>query len=80
GDVNAFDSASPVIVFGAVDTVNITGGNLEQPNGRTINVSGIGELKFLDGMTSQGVTLPAQNNEAELTEEGVNVTDLIVKP
>src|SRR5690606_6639032 len=54
GDVNAFDSASPMLVFGAVELVKIAGGNLEQPNGRTIQVSGIETIEFVDGTTSHG--------------------------
>ena len=78
GEVTAFDSATPVLVFGNAGTVNITGGNLEQDNGSPVTVSGITQVQFVDGQTSQGVTLPAQPNQGVLTESGVNVTSQIV--
>ncbi len=78
GEVTAFDSATPVLVFGAAGTVNITGGNLAQDNGSPVAVSGITKVQFVDGQTSQGVTLPAQQNQGVLTESGVNVTSQIV--
>ncbi len=78
GEVTAFDSATPVLVFGNAGTVNITGGNLAQDNGSPVAVSGITKVQFVDGQTSQGVTLPAQQNQGVLTESGVNVTSQIV--
>jgi len=78
GDVTAFDSATPVLVFGAVALVQITGGNLAQDNGLPVTVGGIVAMKFVPGTTSQGDTLPAQANAGVLTEDGVDVTDDIV--
>ncbi|ACB77524.1 Ig family protein [Opitutus terrae PB90-1] len=78
GDVSAFDSATPVLVFGAIDEVRITGGNLAQDNGASVMVSGITQVRMVDGTTSQGVTLPAQQNQGVLIEDGTNVTSQIV--
>jgi hypothetical protein len=78
GDVSAFDAATPVLVFGDAGTVNITGGSLEQANGQSVKVSGIVQVKFIEGMTSQGSGLPAQQNAGVLTEDGVDVTSQIV--
>jgi hypothetical protein len=39
GDVRAFDSATPVLVFGSAGTVTIAGGNLEQANAQPQGVS-----------------------------------------
>ncbi len=78
GDVTAFDAATPVLVFGSVALVQITGGNLAQDNGLPVTVGGIVAMKFVPGTTSQGDTLPAQANAGVLTEDGVDVTDDIV--
>ncbi|HYD84566.1 MAG TPA: serine hydrolase, partial [Opitutus sp.] len=78
GDVNAFDSATPVLVFGSVATVSVTGGSLEQDNDAPVTVSGIAQVRFVSGTTSQGVALAAQANAGVLMEDGVDVTDLIV--
>jgi len=74
GDINAFDAAFPVLLLGSAATTQINGGDLLQSNGQALKVSGITELKFVDGVTSQGVLLPAQTNQATLDQNGVNVT------
>ncbi|HYD85584.1 MAG TPA: hypothetical protein VEA63_16065, partial [Opitutus sp.] len=78
GELTAFDSATPVLVFGAIELVKITGGNLEQANDAPVSVRGIEEVRFVDGTTSQGDTIPAQVNAGVLVEDGVDITDLIV--
>jgi hypothetical protein len=78
GDVSAFDSATPLLIVGAVTNANITGGDLFQPNSQPVQVNGITQLKFIAGTTSHGDTLPAQQNRGVLIEDGVNVTNAIV--
>jgi hypothetical protein len=82
GDINAFDNAIPVIILGAAADTRITGGDLFQTNGKPVAVSGITQLKFVLGSTSQHTTadphlLPAQNNRARLEQNGVDVTTQI---
>jgi hypothetical protein len=78
GDIQAHDSATPVLVVGSVDNVRICGGNLAQPNGQPIKVDGLTQLTMAPGQTSQGNALPAQTNQGVLEQDGVDVTDLIV--
>ncbi len=78
GELTAFDSAVPVIVTGSAGDARITGGDLLQDNGQAVEVSGIAQLKFVDGSTSHGELLPAQANQAALEEDGVDVTEQIV--
>jgi len=78
GDINALEAANPVLMLGSAATTEINGGDLLQANGQSVNVSGITLLKFVDGTTSQGVSLPAQTNKATLIQNGVNVTAQIV--
>jgi len=78
GDINAFDAASPVLVLGSADTTQVNGGDLAQANAQPVKVSGVTQLKFVAGLTSQGTTLPAQNNKARLEQNGTDVTTQIV--
>ncbi len=78
GDINAFDTATPVIMLGAVADSRITGGDLSQNNGRAVQVSGLTQLKFTDGSTSHGMLIPAKANAGQLEENGVNVTSRLV--
>ncbi len=78
GDISASDSATPVLILGSATATNITGGDLFQPNGQPVKVSGITQLKFVSGTTSQGTVLPAQANRGVLQQDGVNVTTQIV--
>ncbi|HVU26003.1 MAG TPA: DUF4347 domain-containing protein [Opitutus sp.] len=78
GEISAYDSARPVIVLGSCASSSITGGSLLQPNGQPIVVSGLTQLKFVDGTTSAGVVLPAQHNQGVLQDNGVDVTDQVV--
>lgn len=79
GDVNAFDSATPVILLGgdSGDT-RITGGDLFQQNGAPVQVGGLTKLKFTNGTDSHGNMLPAQSNKAVLRQEGKDVTASVV--
>jgi len=78
GNIDAHDTAMPVIVIGSTSDSRITGGNLSQDNGSAVQVSGLTQLKFTDGSDSQGNALPAQANQAVLKDNGQNVTSLIV--
>lgn len=79
GDLNASDTASPVILLdGSVD-VQVAGGDLFQTNGRAINVSGVSKVSLVAGTKSSGVGLPAQSNLARFEQDGVDVTDTLVK-
>ncbi len=78
GDVTAFDDAEPVIVLGSASDVRVTGGDMAQPNGRAVAVSGIAELKLTAGGDSHGRALEAQANGGVFTEQGQDVTARIV--
>jgi len=78
GDINASGTATPMIILGSASDTRITGGNLMQSNSQPIKVSGITQLKFVDGTTSEGVLLPAQSNQAILRQDGADVTAQIV--
>jgi subtilisin family serine protease/outer membrane protein assembly factor BamB len=87
GNINAFDAATPVLVLGsAAGETRITGGDLQQANGRAVQVSGLTQLKFTDGTTSHFVDasttpsefVPARANNARLEQNGVEVTSLVV--
>ncbi|ACB74141.1 methyl-accepting chemotaxis protein [Opitutus terrae] len=78
GNIEDF-TATPVLLLGGADGETlICGGDLEQPGGRAVRVSGLTRLRFVDGTTSQGTLLPAQRNHARLEQDGVDVTDQIV--
>ncbi|HVS51621.1 MAG TPA: DUF1800 family protein [Opitutaceae bacterium] len=80
GDLTAFDSASPAILVGSASDARITGGDLWQPNGQSVAVSGIALLNFTAGQTSGGAALPAQTNQAHLVQNGVDVTSQLAPP
>lgn len=77
-DIIAFQAATPVIELGRAADVRITGGDLDQFNGRAVRVSGITQLVFTEGTTSHNLRRPAQRNKARLEENGVDVTTRIV--
>jgi len=78
GDLSASDAATPVLLLGAAGETRITGGDLFQANLQPVKVSGITQLKFTNGVTSQNVPQPAQANQAQLLQNGVDVTAQIV--
>jgi len=82
GEINASDTATPMFVLGsATNNTWITGGDLFQANGQAVIVSGVTQLKFVDGTTSHGVTLPAQATRAIVLQDGTDVTSqLVVAP
>jgi hypothetical protein len=78
GDIAAFDAATPVILLGGAANTSINGGDLLQTNSAPVQVSGLVQLKFVNGSTSHGLLLSAQNNQGVLMQNGVNVTGQIV--
>ncbi|HVU22636.1 MAG TPA: endo-1,4-beta-xylanase [Opitutus sp.] len=78
GDLDARENATPVIVVGSTDDARITGGSLHQTNDAHVLVHGLQQLKFTAGGDSGGHLISAQNNQAVLEEDGVDVTSKIV--
>jgi len=78
GDINASNTASPQLILGSAADVRITGGDLWQPNGTAVQISGISQLKFVDGTTSQGTLQPAQADRSPLQQDGADVTAKVV--
>ena len=78
GEITAAGDATPVLQIGSGTDVRITGGDLLQANGRAVEVSGISALQFAAGSSSHGVISPAQGNQAQLVENGTDVTARIV--
>ncbi|WP_158305343.1 immunoglobulin domain-containing protein [Opitutus terrae] len=78
GDILAFDNASPTMIFGDANDVRIAGGGMDQPNGQPVRVSGISQIRFVDGMNSHARPLPAQLTTARFEQDGQDVTDAIL--
>jgi hypothetical protein len=78
GDINTADTAAPVLLLGSASDVRITGGDLWQPNGSAVQVSGVTQLQFVDGMTSHGVLLQAQRDRSRIEQNGVDVTAQVI--
>ena len=78
GDINASATASPMLLLGSADDVRITGGDLLQANNKAVQVSGMTQLKFTSGTTSQGNVLPAQTDKSRLEQNGADVTAQVV--
>jgi len=74
GDISAADAATPMLVVGSVEEAQITGDSLAQVNGRAVQVNGLAQLRFVDGMKSDGQRLSAQQIHASLQQDGVDVT------
>ena len=78
GNINAFATATPVIMIGSSPDTRITGGDLSQPNGQPVKVSGLTQLKFTAGSDSNGNLLVLKANAATLRQNGVDVTAQLV--
>ncbi len=78
GDINAFETATPVFRVGSTSDARITGGDLFQTNAKAVLVGGIAQLRFTDGSTSHSTLLTARTNLGVLEDAGVNVTAQIV--
>lgn len=78
GDISAADAALPVFIVGSTADARIAGGGLLQQNGEPVHVSGLTRLQLTEGSTSHGTLLPAQTIQAQLEENGADVTALAV--
>lgn len=79
GDIEAYESATPTIMLGgAKGNTWITGGNMNQPNRRAVEVAGLTQLAFKPGTDSHGKPFPARPNEARYQQESEDVTAKIV--
>ncbi|HVU23649.1 MAG TPA: immunoglobulin domain-containing protein, partial [Opitutus sp.] len=78
GDIDAFDTATPVIEVGSVADARITGGSMAQENHLPVQVSGLSRLTFTAGQNASGDVMPAQDNAAVLLQDGQDVTTRIV--
>jgi uncharacterized protein (DUF1800 family) len=74
GDVSAFDAATPMLYVGSAEDARVTGGDFVQANSQSVQLSGISQLRFVNGITSQGTALPARNAGAALIQNGADVT------
>lgn len=77
-DISAHGTATPVFIIGSSLDTRITGGNLLQTNGQPVKVTGLTQLKFQAGGTSNNVALPAQTNKAVLLQNGADVSAQVV--
>lgn len=74
GDISAANEATPVLLVGAASNVRVAGGDLLQANNLAVQVSGISQLRFVNGTTSHNELLPAQTIRGRLEENGADVT------
>ncbi len=75
GDIQATGSATPMIALGWARDVHVTGGNLFQPNGQPVQLSGVEGLQFVDGSTSGGIRLPAKVRRGAIQRIGQSVAE-----
>lgn len=78
-DINASDAATPALLVGSVSDARITGGDLQQDNGRAVQVSGLAQLQFRNGSDSRGTIFSAQAIKGTLEQNGANVTGQIAQ-
>jgi hypothetical protein len=67
-----------VLVLGSAGDTRVAGGDMLQANARPVTVAGVTQLRFVNGVKSNGNALPAQTNKAVFQENGVDVTNQIV--
>lgn len=79
-DLAASDQATPVLLTGTIDTgeARVTGGNLQQPNGRAVRIEGITKIVMAAGVTSHNGSLTAQANQGVIERNGQNVTSTVI--
>lgn len=58
-DIKASETAMPGLIFGSGTEVAVCGGDLSQPNGRTLQTREGTTLRFREGSTADGIKLPA---------------------
>jgi hypothetical protein len=79
GDIHATDATTPVFMIGgATGETRVAGGDLAQPNGRAVEVSGLTLLQFTDGSDSHGNIIPAKIIQGHLEQNGVDITPQLV--
>lgn len=78
-DINGFDTAAATLVTGTASDVRITGGDLLQSNGRTVQVDGMTRVQMTAGTNSHGISQPAQLIRGRLERNGVDVTTQLVQ-
>ncbi|MEO5960536.1 MAG: serine hydrolase, partial [Opitutaceae bacterium] len=78
GEVTASEAATPILGFGTSVDVQITGGNLLQPNDRPVQINGITVLTMSPGTNSHGTPLAAQSIRGRLERNGIDVTTQVV--
>ncbi|HVU23593.1 MAG TPA: serine hydrolase [Opitutus sp.] len=81
GNVEAFDRALPVLMFGSLAELSVTGGDLKQDNGWAVRERGIARVRFQGGGRSDGAELPRLANGATfVTDSETDVSAAIVAP
>jgi hypothetical protein len=80
GELTAYDEAVPVLVCARNNGETlVTGGSLEQVNGRPIEIAGFARLRFSAGTDSHGNPQPAEANRGVLRQNSQIVTREIVQ-
>jgi len=81
-DINAFDVATPVLIFGATPNaengLRINGGDLLQTNGKAIELAGVNKVIMGTGTDSHNRAEAAQTNRAKFSSAGTDVTAAVV--
>ncbi|MBL9194942.1 MAG: redoxin domain-containing protein [Opitutaceae bacterium] len=80
-NLTALEEALPILISGPIDSgqIFLTGGDLLQSNGRTIEFGNAQRVVMSAGTTSHGVFQPAQANRGRLLRGGVDVTQEVVQ-
>lgn len=73
-EITATEDATPMLLLGSASDTRITGGDLLQTNGRAVQVSGLTQLRFTAGSTSDGQILPALACRGRLEDNSHDVT------
>lgn len=76
--IAASGTATPLLLTGSVDRINVTGGDMLQPNGRAVRIGGVTTVAMIAGTTSHDVPQPARANRARYERDGQDVTAQIV--
>lgn len=79
-NVMALSTATPALLTGAIGgETRVTGGDLYQPNGQTIQIDGITRVRMTAGTDSHHRVAPAQTNRGVLVRNGQDVTSETVQ-
>ncbi|MEX2045455.1 MAG: serine hydrolase, partial [Opitutus sp.] len=77
-DIRASDAANPVLAIESCEDVRVTGGNLAQANGRSVQLDGIVQIQFTAGCDSHGNFWAPKLNRAVLECDGTDVTSKVI--